>query len=186
PGLMASPLGAALHWIYIATGFSGAVMAILGAVALLVRRLTDQEIRTYTTPGDLFNLCFFIISLGCLFAGFLLKGPDSPSTVAFAQAVLTFDTGVKIPGLLAVGLILSALLIAYIPFTHMSHFIGKYFTYHSVRWDDRPVLPGGKLERKLAEYLTYRPTWSAAHVGADGSKTWAEVATVNPRRETKP
>ena len=29
--------------------------------------------------------------------------------------------------------------LAYIPLTHMSHFVGKYFTYHAVRWDDAPL-----------------------------------------------
>jgi hypothetical protein len=68
----------------------------------------------------------------------------------------------------------------------MSHFIGKYFTYHSVRWNDRALRPGDRLERKLAEYLAYKPTWAAGHVGADGRRTWAEVATTNPAEGGKP
>jgi len=62
----------------------------------------------------------------------------------------------------------------------MSHFIGKYFTYHSVRWSDQPLRQGDRMEKKLAEYLTYKPTWAARHVGADGTRTWAQVATTNP------
>jgi hypothetical protein len=62
----------------------------------------------------------------------------------------------------------------------MSHFIGKYFTYHSVRWDDRPVARKRELSRTIAAYLACRPTWSAPHVGADGHKTWGEVAAANP------
>jgi hypothetical protein len=42
------------------------------------------------------------------------------------------------------------------------------------------------MEAKLAEYLTYRPTWAAAHVGANGKKTWADVATSNPAQGAKP
>jgi len=60
--------------------------------------------------------------------------------------------------------------------THMSHFIAKYFTYHSVRWDDKPNV-------NLAAYLAYRPAWSATHVGA--GKTWAEIATANPWEAAK-
>ena len=185
PGVVAGTLGLGLHWLYTITGFSGVLLAILGAVALLYRRLTAEDLKTYTTAGDIFNLCTFIVTLGLLFAGFLLKGPDSPSTVALVQAILTFDVGARIPGLLAVGLVLAALLVAYIPFTHMSHFIGKYFTYHSVRWSDQPLRSGSRMERKLAEYLTYKPTWAAKHVGADGTKTWAEVATTNPAEKGK-
>jgi nitrate reductase gamma subunit len=185
PGVTAGGLGTGLHWLYTVTGVSGAILAICGAAALLHRRLTAEDLKTYTTPGDLFNLCWFIAAFGCLLMGSLLKAPDSPSTVALVRAILTFDASVRIPGLMAVGLILSALLLAYIPFTHMSHFIGKFFTYHSVRWNDQPVRAGGRIEKRLAEYLTYKPTWAARHVGADGMKTWAEVATTNPAEAKK-
>ncbi len=180
PGLMKGTLGLGLHRLYTGTGLAGAVLACSGAGLLLQRRLTAEDLKPYTAPADIFNLCWFLVAIGGLLAGHLLKGPDDPGTVAMLRAVLSGDTAVRIPGLLAAGLILSALLAAYIPFTHMSHFIAKYFTYHAIRWDDRPYRPGDRMEKKLAEYLTYRPTWSAGHVGADGTKTWAEVATGSP------
>jgi nitrate reductase gamma subunit len=185
PELIEGPLGLGLHYVYAITGLAGLVLAILGAVALLIRRLTGLDLKTYTTAGDVFNLCAFILSFGCLLAGHLLQRPESASTVAVLQAILIFDTSVNISGLLLTGLALSALLAAYIPFTHMSHFIGKFFTYHTVRWNDQPNLPGGMLEKKLAECLTYRPTWAARHVGADGTKTWADVVAVNPAQGVK-
>lgn len=180
PCVVCDTLGMGLHWLYTAMGVLGLASAFIGAAILLFRRLTAEDLKAYTTPGDIFNLCWFIAAFGSLFAGVFLKDPDSPSTVAVVRAVLTFDTSVRIPGLLAMGLVLSALLTAYIPFTHMSHFIGKYFTYHSVRWNDHPVRPGDRIEKKLAEYLTYKPTWAARHVCADGTKTWAQVATTDP------
>ncbi len=68
----------------------------------------------------------------------------------------------------------------------MSHFIAKYFTYHSVRWDDTPSRPRRRAgQKRIAEYLTYRPTWSAPHMGADGAKTWADIATANPAQGAK-
>jgi hypothetical protein len=54
-----------------------------------------------------------------------------------------------------------------------------------VRWDDAPNRGEASLQAKIAEYLTYRPTWSAPHVGADGKATWAEVATKNPTAGAK-
>jgi nitrate reductase gamma subunit len=185
PAVLLGPLGIGLHWLYTFTGFSGVILALYGAAALLLRRLTAKDLRPYTTPGDILNLCWFLAAFGCLLAGFLLRSPDSSGIVHLVQALLTFDTSVRIPGLLALGLVLSALLAAYIPFTHMSHFIGKYFTYHSIRWDDRPLRSGDRVERKMAEYLTYRPTWAAPHVGADGTRSWAEVATTNPAQKGK-
>ena len=68
----------------------------------------------------------------------------------------------------------------YLPFTHMTHFVGKYFTYHKVRWEDSPNVKGSELERRIGEALGYRLTWSAPHIKTGGS--WAEAAT----EESKP
>jgi nitrate reductase gamma subunit len=185
PGWMVGALGTSLHWLYTLTGLAGAGLAVMGALGLLYRRLTDQQLKTYTTPGDILNLAFFIVTIGVLAAGYLFRGPAAPSTLTVAVGLVSFDSSVEIPGLLAAGLVLGALLAAYIPLTHMSHFIAKYFTYHSVRWDDKPYLRGGNLGQKMAEYLTYRPTWAAPHIQADGKKTWAEVVMINPAQRVK-
>jgi nitrate reductase gamma subunit len=180
PGLLAGEIGMVLHYANLAVFAAGAALAMLGALSLLARRLTDPNLQTYTTPGDLFNLLFFLATLGCLVGGLWDRPAGAPPALALARSILTFDAGLHLPALLATGLVLSALLTAYIPMTHMSHFIAKYFTYHTVRWDDRPNLKGSDLARRMADYLTYRPRWAAPHVGADGVKTWAEIATANP------
>ena len=180
PGLMGGGIGLVLRYAD-NTGFAaGVILALGGALSLLARRLTDANLQPYTTPGDLFNLLFFIVTLGCLAGGYLDRPAGSPPALTLARGIVTFNTGLHLPPLLVTGLVLSALLAAYIPLTHMSHFIAKYFTYHAVRWDDRPNLAGSRLARKMAEYLTYRPRWAAPHVGADGQKTWAEIASANP------
>jgi nitrate reductase gamma subunit len=171
-----------LHLLYFVTGAAGTLLAFLGATGLLIRRVTDRNLRNYTAPGDVFNLLFFIVTLAVLSAGYLTAGQ---SIEAITRAVLTLDTSLQIPGLFAAGLIFGSLLVAYIPLTHMSHFIAKYFLYHSIRWDDTPNEAGGKIGEQIAEYLAYRPTWSAAHVGADGVKTWVDVATANPAQGAK-
>ncbi len=185
PGLASSGFVLVLHYAYTAAGLLGAALTLVGAAALLIERLTEEDLKPYTTAGDIFNLSFFIVTVGILTAGYFLRPDTSPGALALAQGVLTFDTSLKAPPMFEVGLVLGALLAAYIPMTHMSHFIAKYFTYHTVRWDDAPNRRGAKLEQKLAEYLTYRPTWSAPHVGADGSKSWAEIAMTNPAQGGK-
>lgn len=177
--------GLPLYALYTLTGGLGAAMALYGAAALLWRRLSDAKLRTYTTPADRFNLVFFLAAFGTVAAGALLRPAGAPGPAAFVRGALRFDTALEVPALMGAGLALTALLAAYIPLTHMSHFIAKYFTYHDIRWDDRVNLRGGKIEARIAEYLTYRPTWSAKHVGADGTKTWAEVATTNPAQKGK-
>jgi nitrate reductase gamma subunit len=177
--------GTLLRHLYRLTGVAGLVLTTAGAAGLLHRRLTDAELRRFTTPGDIFNLAAFVVALGVLGAGYAFRPAGTPGALAVVIGLLTWDTGVHVPGLLAVGLALSALVAAYIPFTHMSHFVGKYFTYHAVRWDDAVNRPGGALERTMAAYLTYRPTWAAPHVTANGERTWADVVTTMPPDKAK-
>ena len=117
----------------------------------------------YTAQGDIFNLLFFIVSFGVFSVGYLARPDTAADMTALSMALLTFDTSIEISGLFTVGLLLIGILVAYIPMTHMSHFIAKYFTYHSVRWDDAVNRRGESIEAKLAECLTYKPTWAAAH-----------------------
>jgi nitrate reductase gamma subunit len=185
PAVMENSFGTVLQGLYTIMGLVGIILTILGATGLLIRRITDRDLKNYTVPGDKFNLIFFIIALGLLLLGYITKGPDAPSALAFAQGLLTFDTSIQVSPLLAVGLMLSGLLVAYIPMTHMSHFIAKYFTYHSIRWDDRPTAKNEQIARKIAEVLSFKPTWAAPHMFADGTRTWVDVATTNPTEGEK-
>jgi len=185
PDAPATPIGQVLHAAYLVTGAAGLALGIAGAASLLHRRLTDATLRNYTTPADLFNLLFFIASFGLLGAGFLARPAGSPGPLALVVGLLTFDTQLPVPSLLAAGVIVASLLVGYIPLTHMSHYVAKYFTYHYVRWDDAPAHGNRALAARVAEYLAYRPTWSAPHVTADGRRTWGEVATTNPAQGTQ-
>jgi hypothetical protein len=71
-------------------------------------------------------------------------------------------------------LLLSVFMI-YMPFTYMTHFFAKYFTYHQIRWNDEPNLRGGPLEKKIMVALNYGVDWSAPHIQT--GKKWSEVAT---------
>ncbi len=185
PILIGAPVGVVLHHLYRVSGLLGSVLVLAGAIGLLVKRLADENLKNYTVPGDIFNLVFFLVTFGLLILGYVLRPPGSPGALNLALGLLTFDTTLHVPPLLGMGLTLAAALAAYIPLTHMSHFVGKYFTYHSIRWDDQPSVNNEKLRRRIAEYLTYRPTWAARHIGADGARTWAEIATTNPAREVQ-
>ncbi len=182
PAIMSGGVGQALHYAYTFAGALGALLAFAGAAGLLIRRLTDPEVKPYTTRGDVFNLAAFPVTLAVVAAGYVHGAPGMRDIV---KGTLTFDRTLEIPGLLATGLILAALLVAYIPVTQMAHFIAKFFTYHSVRWNDEPNEAGKPMEKKLTECLSYRPSWSASHVGADGVKTWVDVALSNPAQQVQ-
>jgi nitrate reductase gamma subunit len=185
PAVWAGALGIIFHYVYTAAGCGGAVLTLWGAIALLDARLTQDDLKRYTTPGDIFNLVFFIVTVGFLAGGYLLRPDSSLRAMELAKGIVTFNATLEVPTILMIGLTLGALLTVYIPMTHMAHFIGKYFTYHAVRWDDEANLVGTKLEKRVAEYLTYRPTWAAPHMGADGTKSWAEIAMSNPAKGGK-
>ncbi len=174
-----------LRWLYKSTGYAGLLLGLVGSAALLHRRLTDPELRNYTHPIDALNLGAFFATFMFLLAGLLFRSADVPDAAGTIRAIAMLDTRQPMPLGLLIGLTLAALVAAYIPFTHMIHFVAKYFMYHAIRWDDRPTRRGGLIERQMAEYLSYRPTWAASHVGADGTKSWAAVATANPATETK-
>ncbi|KPK87471.1 hypothetical protein AMJ80_12010 [bacterium SM23_31] len=67
-----------------------------------------------------------------------------------------------------------ATLLIYLPFTHMIHFMAKYFAYHRVRWADEPNTSGSKVEKHVIKQLGYKVSWSASHVKQGG--TWADIA----------
>jgi len=163
-----------------AAGILGLLLVLGGSMGLLAKRLSDRKLKIYTTGADIFNLLFFAATSVLLLAGFLLRPAGTPGPLRILRAASTFDTALKPPALLAVGMAAGALLAAYIPMTHMAHFIAKYFTYHDVRWDERSNVAGGTIQKKMAEYLMYRPTWAARHVGANGRRTWVDIATTNP------
>jgi nitrate reductase gamma subunit len=129
-------------------------------------------------------LIFFLVTFAVLIVGLELQPPGAGLRTV-VRGLLTFQTGTPMGGVFAAGVVMASALAAYIPFTHMSHFIAKYFTYHEVRWDDRVNRRGGDIEAKLLPYFGYRPTWAAAHMHADGKKTWAEIVAINPAAEVK-
>ena len=171
-----------LHGACVVCGTAGPALGLLGASGLMIRRLSAHDLKPYNAPGDFFNLALFICTTILILTGVWLRPPGSPGPGAILRGAATFDATLQPSPLLAAGFMLGCALLAYIPMTHMSHFIAKYFTYHTVRWDERGNAAGGTIAKKMAEYLTYRPTWAAPHVGANGERTWAEIATTNPTK----
>ena len=156
---------------------AGFVLGGVGAVGLLVSRLSDPRLKPYTTPVSLFNLVLLLAVFAS--GGYALLAVDDfvVRLSGFGQAVLTADLSIETPSALAVHLVLALLFLAYLPFSQMMHFVAKYFTYHQVRWDDKPLAPGGRLEREVQGLLNQPVTWSGPHLKADGKKNWVDIAT---------
>jgi nitrate reductase gamma subunit len=186
PDLVSSLVFQAMSLAVVLFGVAGLILGFLGALGLLHRRMTVWELKEYSAPADFFNLILFVLVFGISLAGFILVWPGFFTNVTvFIANLLTLDLAPVagsgwIGGLPMISVVLMSLLLAYIPLTHMSHFVGKYFAYHSIRWNDEPNLPGSSQERAIREALGRPVSWAASHIQGDGKKTWADVATNIP------
>ena len=170
------------------TGWSGLILGTIGSLGLLYRRWTDPELKRYSSPVDYCNLLLILI----FFLSGLINGLSGDPFLQGAKAyTLGLVTGghplnVHMPGQSisgVVAILTASFLVAYIPLTHMSHMFMKYFLYHNVKWDDAPNLRGGEIEAAVRKNLNLKPTWGAKHVGADGQKTWLDIASSTPKEE---
>lgn len=199
--LIASGISLSLGWgdplassvsLGIVTGLGtlGLVASILGAAGLFLRRRQLPELREFSTAADYFNVAAFIATFGFALVGVFVHGTQFfVDLKEFIAGLVSFDpagSGSAAPAMLpSLSIILMGVLLAYIPWTHMSHFIGKYFAYHAVRWNDAPNLPGGNQETAIRQALSWPVSWSAPHIRGDGKKSWAEAATESPEGGSK-
>ncbi|UCD57461.1 MAG: respiratory nitrate reductase subunit gamma [Candidatus Hydrogenedentota bacterium] len=173
-----SGLGGAIHYLTILAGAFGLVLSNIGAIALLHRRLTDEEVDGYTSPAHIFNLLFFLVALLTGFLAYILADQTFSIARGYVYSLITFKIVAPVgSSAVAAEFVLFSLLMAYVPLTHMSHFFTKFFFYHRIRWDDKPNFKGSKLEKRITEALGYPVRWSASHLKADGMKYWADIAT---------
>jgi nitrate reductase gamma subunit len=183
-----SALGSFLFYAIMASGGIGLALGLIGSLGLIRRRLKVPELRDFSAPADYFNLVLFVGVFGFSLLAFVIFGSNFFKGVAAFVTNLMFlnltPPGENIPALsIATSVVFMSFLLAYIPMTHMSHFIGKYFAYHSIRWNDEPNLPGGDQEEGIQKALSQPVDWTAPHIGADGKKTWADLATKGPEEE---
>ncbi len=177
-------LGAAAWVVTAALGFAGFGLALIGALGLLARRLTDPDLKDFTGPVDYLNLLFFVVLFGAGLAT-MATDPGVEGWRAYFTGLVTLKAPAEMSLLAVVTTVLGAAMVSYIPFTHMSHMAAKYFTWHSVRWNDEALLPGNKVDQAIQKQLQYPISWSAPHIGGDGRKTWAEVCTTDPTKEVQ-
>ncbi len=167
------PLLGAWNGLATVVGVVGMLSVTVGSLGLLLRRLNDEELHRYSVPADYFNLAFILLlALSGLYS-WLTADPSFAALRAYVQGLLTLSPA-AVPGATLVPIVLLSLFLIYMPFTHMTHFVGKWFTYHTVRWDDAPASADATHDKQLGDLLGRQVGWSAPHIGKG---TWAEVAT---------
>ena len=156
-----------VQWLVYLSSFCGGLglsLATVGTVALLVRRLASATNRAYTTPQEYFNLLLilFVLVTGIISWGFFVD-PIEVTSSLFA---------LKDPWLaplVIVHLIALGFMLIYIPLSKMSHYVGKFFAFHKVLWDNDPNHQGSQVNEQLrvAASKTTQTVWSAPHVYPD-------------------
>lgn len=175
-----------VYYLTSCMGFFGMVLTTVGALGLLERRFTDYNLRIYTKLSDIFNLVFILVTILIALAASMYD-PGMYEFRAFIKSCIIADFSYAPENMTVIlAIILSSLLIAYIPLTHMAHFFIKWFTYHHVRWEDAPNVKGGSMENKIKQVMRYPVTWPATHINPDGQKkTWIDVVMEEPSQKEK-
>ncbi|MCB2202268.1 respiratory nitrate reductase subunit gamma [bacterium] len=181
-GPAAGVIGQAIHYLTIACGYAGLALSGIGAIGLFVWRMSDSDQRKYNSPMEYFNLVFFVAVSAVALTAQATLDPSFAQLREFVHSLVTFTPFTSPGTLFSVQIVMVAVLIAYIPLTRMSHFVAKYFLYHSVRWNDEPNERGSKMEARVIELLGQKIGWSAPHMGT--GKTWAEAVTAEDKKET--
>ena len=170
-----------LYYLTAGFGYAGLVLSGVGALGLLIWRSSDSSMRKFSSPIDYFNLVFFVVVAAVTLAAHLTADPGHAAMRSYVHAMITLVPVREVGMLLMLEIVLISLLIMWIPLTRMSHFVAKYFLYHSVRWEDEPNMPGSKLEQALLGQLGRKIGWGAPHI--DSEKTWGEAVTENIENE---
>ena len=158
-----------VSWLALA----GYVLGGLGALSLIAKRALDADLRPFSSASSYFNLALLAAVFISGAYGWLTGRAFIPDLGMFTRGLVT-PAGAAAPSpVIAMHVALSLVFLIYLPLSNMFHFAAKFFTYHEVRWDDRPV--DEKMGKELQELLSQPVSWSAPHVGQ--GKNWAEIAS---------
>jgi nitrate reductase gamma subunit len=164
----------AIHYVTLGTGVAGFALSTIGSIGLLIKRSIDQNLRLYSSPADYFNLTFILAIVLSAVCSWYFFDPGFAYAREFMKSLITFAPAATNPPM-TIGILLLALFLVYMPFTHMMHGLTKYFIYHRVCWDDDPSLGDGNIQDKVVKLLSQPVTWSGPHI-QPGMK-WKEVVS---------
>ncbi len=163
-----------LYYLTLITSVGGCVLGSLGCIGLLIKRAVDKDLRSYSAPVSYFNHLFFLlVFLSGLYSWYFFD----PTFAAFREfwKDLVSISPSNVDTATALHIILFSLFLIYMPFTRAMHYIAKYFTFFSVRWDDTASLAGSAIEKKLQKSFGQTVSWSAPHI--QRGKKWSDIVS---------
>jgi nitrate reductase gamma subunit len=164
--------GRVFYYVLLLMGVVSFVSGLVGSIGILIKRLSDDDLRPYATPQNYITYLFCMaVFLSGLYAWYFVD-PTFSEYREFWMGLITWRPITVAPGA-ALHIILFDLFLIYLPFTRSMHYITRIFAFFLIRWDDEPNLRGSDLERTLVRQFGQKVTWSAPHIGS--GKTWGEV-----------
>jgi nitrate reductase gamma subunit len=155
------------------TGALSFISGLFGSIGILIKRLTDKDLRNYATPQNYFT---YFLLLAVFLSGLYSWYFDPMFSIyrSFWRGLITFKP-IDVEPVTASHILLFAFLLIYLPFTRSLHYITRLFGFLLIRWDDKPNLRGSMLEKKVEEMLNLKTNWNGPHIKPDF--TWKELAS---------
>ncbi len=185
-GLPASPnsdsiLSVAVYYVTLFAGAGGFIAGFCGSLILLGLRIFDEDIHYISDAVSFINLFCMLFLFGTALLAWGLADPSFQGIRQHVLTLITFRPGTVREPLLVLQILAFCLFLMYLPFSRMMHFVGKYFFYHNIMWDDEMMKRGSAMENDIATYLQYKITWGAPHIRQE--KSWGEQAGEEPPKE---
>lgn len=156
----------------VASGGAGLVLGSAGSLGLLSKRIFDPNLRRYTAGREYLNLIVLLIVFLLGLGTWIVWDTGFGLSSQYARSLITISSPPSAEWFFWLTASVFSVFLAALPLTSMKHGIAKFFTYHQVRWDDKPNLRGGELECRIEDLMDNSLTWSAPHVG---STRWRDV-----------
>ncbi len=164
--------GRLFYYVLLVMGVVSFISGVIGSVGILVKRLSDDDLRPYATPQNYITYLFCLaVFMSGLYAWYFVD-PTFSEYREFWMGLIAWRPITVAPGA-ALHIILFDVFLIYLPFTRSMHYITRIFAFFLIRWDDEPNLRGSGLERELIKQFGQQVTWSAPHIGS--GKTWSEL-----------
>ncbi|TAL35323.1 MAG: hypothetical protein EPN93_10555 [Spirochaetes bacterium] len=154
-------------------GGAAYLLGSMGALGMLVLRGLDRDLRSYSGLPAYLNLAVLFVLFASGGFGMIIEDGFIGEMQRFINAAMLARPGLALYHAAAIHLGAGLFFLALLPFTSMVHFAAKFFTYHTVLWDDRRM--DAAMEKEVGALLGQPVGWKSSHLGADGTKNWIDV-----------
>ena len=163
-GIFGSPPSGLINALSVIS-LAGYMLGGLGVIALFLWRIIDIDLRSFNSVPTYLNLVFLMTVFLTGIIAWIISPNYSAALSNFSRELITFNSGIDITSSLSTHIIFAMLFLFYLPWTGMVHFITKYFTYHAVRWDDRPL--NEIITEEINSLMNQPVGWSSSHTKTD-------------------